>query len=233
MKKIILCGFNWSGCRALDLLIKRNYEVYVYTHKSPWHINDLIDFCKYKNVKFSTEKISIENLPFNPDIIISVFYRYIISEEVINKVNKKIFNLHPSLLPKYRGCSSTTWAIINGESHSGFTYHYIEKGVDEGNIIIQKKEEIYEFDTQETLYTRLMYKGLDYFYEALDLVIKGDKGKRQKGQSIYYPRGCPHNGEINKKWDLEMKKRFIRAMTYPPYKPATLDQKNIFSIDNL
>ena len=90
MKKIILCGFNWSGCRALDLLIKRNYEVFVYTHKSPWHINDLINFCKYKNIKFSTEKISIENLPFNPDIIISIFYRYIISEEVINKVNKNL-----------------------------------------------------------------------------------------------------------------------------------------------
>ena len=45
-KKIILCGYNWAGCKALEMLLERNYEVFVYTHESPWYINDLIEFCR-------------------------------------------------------------------------------------------------------------------------------------------------------------------------------------------
>ena len=232
-KKIILCGYNWSGCKALDLLLERNYEVFVYTHESPWHVNDLIEFCKYKKVNFSTEKIAINNLPFLPNIITSIYYRYIIDQEIINIVNKKIFNLHPSLLPEYKGCSSLTWAMINGEPYCGFTYHYIQKEVDKGNIILQVEEKIYEFDTQQSLYSRIMFKSLEHFNEALDMVIAGNPGKEQPNKGSFYKRGCPHNGELNVEWDIDKQKRFIKAMVNPPLDPAKLKGKDIFSFDDL
>lgn len=232
-KKIILCGYNWAGCKALELLLNRNYEVFVYTHESPWHVNNLIEFCNQKKVKFSTEKITLNNLPFVPNIITSIFYRYIIDEEVINIVNKKIFNLHPSLLPEYKGCSSLTWAIVNGETNCGFTYHYIEKEVDKGNIILQVEEKIYEFDTQQSLYSRIMFKSLEYFNEVLDMVIANNPGKKQPIKGSFYKRGCPHNGELNIEWDTEKQKRFIKAMIHPPLDPAKYKGKNIFSFDDL
>ena len=71
-------------------------------------------------------------------MICSIYYRYIIEEEIINCVNGKIFNLHPSLLPNYKGCSSLTWAMINGEAEVGYSYHYIDVTLDTGNVILQK-----------------------------------------------------------------------------------------------
>jgi methionyl-tRNA formyltransferase len=125
--KIILCGYNWTGCKALAYLIDAGHTVFVFTHKSPYYIPSLIDFCEEKEVAYSTKNISKTELPFKPDVSCSVFYRYIIKDWVIESCNGKIFNLHPSLLPDYKGCSSLTWALINGEKKTGFTYHYIDK----------------------------------------------------------------------------------------------------------
>ncbi len=225
MKNIILCGYNWSACKALELLLERRYNIYVYTHKSEWYINDLESFCIRKKIPYSLEKISISNLPFKPDLICSIYYRNIISKDIIDHVSKNIINLHPSLLPNYRGCSSLTWALINGEKEVGFTYHFIDQEVDTGNIIIQKKEKVYDFDTQQSLYYRVMFNGLNYFYEAIDLVFSGYKGKPQEGETSFYKRGCPHKGELNKSWPLDYKERFIRAMINPPLPRAKIEQQ--------
>ncbi len=233
MKKIILCGYNWPGCKSLEKLLLENNNVYVYTHKSPWHICSLADFCKLKNVAYTYDKISVQNLPFKPDLIISIYYRYLIGQDVINRANGSAFNLHPSLLPKYKGCSSITWAMINGEEYSGFSYHYLTKDIDSGNIIFQSKEKIYGFDTQETLYNRIMFNAMDAFNDVLRLVSEGYKGLPQIGESSFFPRGCPYDGEINPSWDLSKKHRFIRAMTNPPYPPAKYRGNIIHKIDDL
>ena len=166
-------------------------------------------------------------------MIASIYYRYIFDEEIINIVNKRIFNLHPSLLPEYKGCSSLTWAIINGESNCGFTYHYVQKEVDKGNILLQVKEKIYEFDTQQSLYSRIMFKSLEYFNEVLDMVTVGYPEKEQLKKGSFYKGGCPYNGELNMEWDDSKKKRFIRSMINPPLDPAKFQGKDIFSFDDL
>lgn len=223
--KVILCGYHWTGCKALELLMQEGHQVYVYTHKTENCIADLEGLCIKKQVAYTLDRISIDNLPFVPDIICSVYYRYIISKDIILRVERKIFNLHPALLPKYRGCSSLTWAMINGETECGFTYHYIDEGCDTGNILIQKSIEIEDFDTQLSLYNRIMFESMKYFLEAFTLVTKGDKGTPQEGESSQYRRGCPYNGILDDNMDEPMKERFIRAMCYPPYPSAKyLDQ---------
>ena len=123
--------------------------------------------------------------------------------------------------------------MINGESHCGFTYHYIQKEVDAGNIILQVEEKIYEFDTQQSLYSRLMFKSLDYFNEVIDMVIAGNPGEKQSNKGKIYKRGCPHNGVLNRKWDINKQKRFIKAMINPPLEPAKLEGKDILSFYDL
>jgi len=228
--KVVLCGYNWIGCKALELLTSRGYEVYVYTHDSPDYVNDLAAYCEKKGIPYTTDRINKDNLPFQPDIICSIYYRYIIKPDVINYVKGKIFNLHPSLLPDYRGCSSLTWAMINGEKYAGFSYHYILQGIDTGNIIIQRTLKIEEWDTQITVYHRAMFEASQEFLNAFDLVCEGYKGLEQNiNDSRYYKRGAPHNGEINKQWSDEQTERFIRAMVYPPMPYAKLDGKEIKS----
>jgi len=194
--KVILCGYHWTGCKALDLLLDKGHEVFVYTHESPYHIPSVKDMCIKRNISFSTGNISESDLPFIPDVICSIYYRYIIKKKIIDSCNGKIFNLHPSLLPKYRGCSSLTWAIINGESEAGFSYHYVDEGCDTGNILLQERIKIEEWDTQETLYNKVLFAAMDCFYEAFKMVASGTPGYPQTGEVSYFKRGCPFNGEI-------------------------------------
>jgi len=228
-RKIILCGYNWIGCAVLDYLIKEKFEIFVYTHDNPSHINSLKDLCIKKSIPFSLEKCTIDNLPFIPEIICSIYYRYIIDKEIIKLVKGKIFNVHPSLLPAYRGCSSLTWAMINNEKNVGFTYHYITEGIDEGNIILQKKIEIQDWDTQITLYHRIMFEAFKQFANSFKKVCNGFLGYKQNSYAQYYKRGCPYAGQIDLTWDVNQIERFIRAMTYPPLPYAKIGNVEIKS----
>lgn len=219
--RVILCGYHWTGCKALSLLLQDGHQVYVFTHDSPAHVPSLIDYAESLNVPYSVKRIRGFRLPFKPDIICSVYYRHIIPIDVIDACGGRIFNLHPSLLPAYRGCSSLTWAMVNGETQVGFTYHYVDAGIDTGNILIQQAVAVEPFDTQETLYTRVMYLAMGRFSEAFALVARGEPGRPQGEGGSFYRRGAPLNGEIDGSWNEEKVRRFIRAMTYPPYPPAS------------
>lgn len=231
--KVLLCGFHWTGCCALEQLCSEGHEVFVYTHECPYHIPSLIEFCKERKIKFSTEKISVSNLPFSPDLICSIYYRNLIDSQIIELCENKIFNLHGSLLPKYRGCSSLTWAMINGENEVGYTYHYIDNGCDTGKIIRQESLEIFDWDTQETLFMRVMFESMKCFKTVVHLVMSGYSGSSQTGKASFYRRGCPNDGKIDPDWDMEKKRRFVRAMIYPPYPPAKFQNKEVKSLDDL
>lgn len=229
--KVILCGYHWTGCKALTELLGRGYRVYVYTHPVENACPDLAGLCRKLDVPYSLEKITRENLPFQPDMICSIYYRYIIGGDVIRAANGKIFNLHPALLPKYRGCSSLTWAMVNGETECGFTYHYIDEGCDTGRILLQKAIAIEPFDTQLTLYHRVMVRSMEPFLPVCDLVVAGYEGSEQTGEASYYKRGCPYDGVIDPAWDRARAERFIRAMLYPPYPAARYEGKYVLSLE--
>ena len=232
MKNVILCAYNLIGCEVLSLLIEKNFNVFVYTHKSPYHIPNLIEFCTKNKIPFTTDKIKIENIPFKPDIICSLYYRFIIPVEVINYCNGRIFNLHPSILPDYKGCSSITWAIINNEEFTGYTYHYIDSKIDTGDIISQKKIKINAFDNQVTLYYKVMIEALKDFTNVFNFVIENRKGIPQTQDGKYYKRGAPFGGEIDEKWNFEKTERFIRAMIHPPYPLAQFNNEAVQSFDS-
>jgi len=227
--KVILCGYNWIGCAVLNYLLELNYEIFVFTHDNPPYVNSLKELCIKKKIPYSLKKINKENLPFTPNIICSIYYRYFISNDIINIVKGKIFNLHPSLLPYYKGCSSITWAMINGEEKTGFTYHYITENIDGGNIILQKEILIEDWDTQITLYHRVMFEAFKFFDKAFNKVVNNYKGRKQIDFNNYYKRGCPKNGQIDLTWSDEKIERFIRAMVYPPMPYAKIGNVEIKS----
>jgi len=141
-------------------------------------------------------------------------------------------NLHPSLLPKYRGCSSLTWSMIKGDKVAGFSYHYMEEECDTGNIILQEELPIYSYDNQLSLYQRAMVRSLDKFNQAFQLLINGYDGTPQSGEASYFARGATNNGEINKDWGHKKIKNFIRAMINPPLPYAVYKEKEIKSYED-
>lgn len=220
-KNVVLCGYNWAGCRALDILLEMGCNVFVCTHKNPDYVPSLYDYCIELGIPVTVDSVNNTSFPFIPEYLCSVYYRYIIGKAFLESINFKAMNLHPSLLPKYRGCSSLVWAMIELETETGFSYHYIDKSCDTGNIILQKKLPIFKFEIQTNIYQRVMFEALANFEKAFELLRSGYKGEEQVGESSYFPRGAPESGEIKDNWSDSKIKVFIKAMICPPLPYAT------------
>ena len=80
----------------------------------------------------------------------------ILSRNFIKKFKGKIINIHPSLLPKYKGLNTHQRAIDNNEKFSGCTIHFVNHKLDSGKIILQKKVKIYKQDTSKSLAKRIL-----------------------------------------------------------------------------
>ena len=230
--KVILCVYHWVGCKVLEHVLQREdiSDVAVFTHKPTDETPDISEVAKTHDIYYSFNSINQSILPFKPDIISSVYYRYIIKPKIIRACNGKIFNMHPSLLPKHRGCSSVPWSIIEGDNITGVSFHYIDESIDTGRIILQAAIPIRDDETQATLYQTIMERGLSFWPSAFELVKIGISGVEQFGEPSYHLRGCPYNGEINDEWSLEKVERFIRAMIYPPYPTASYKGQAITSL---
>lgn len=108
----------------------------------------------------------------NADLFIVVAFR-ILPREVYTIPSKGSFNLHASLLPKYRGAAPIQWALINGEKETGVTTFFLEEKVDTGNIILQEKIVISEEDDYGTLYNKLKVLGAEVVLKTVDLIESG------------------------------------------------------------
>lgn len=91
----------------------------------------------------------------NPDIICVVAYGNYIPKAYIDLCKYEPVNVHPSLLPKYRGSSPIQWAVLNGDKETGCSTMYISPKMDAGDIILQEKVEIGEYETTGELWDRL------------------------------------------------------------------------------
>lgn len=228
--KVILCGYQWSGCKALKKINARKdiSDIFVYTHKSEYYYSDLAEYCNDLAIKFTYKKISLNNLPFKPDIICSVSYSFIIPNNVLKLVDNRAFNIHPSLLPSYKGCSSVTWALVNGEKKYGFSYHLISKKIDSGKIIYQKALDLEKFDLQYTAYYRVMFESLKPFNKIFNSIVKRKFNIiSSKTKASYYKRGAPFNGIIDEKWSVDFIKKFIKSMIFPPKKNAIFKRSEV------
>ena len=108
-----------------------------------------------------------------PDLFIVVAFR-ILPKEVYSIPERGAFNLHGSLLPKYRGAAPIQWALINGEKETGVTTFFLEDKVDTGNIIIQEKLAIQNEDDFGSLHDKMMMLGADVIMRTIDLIESGN-----------------------------------------------------------
>jgi methionyl-tRNA formyltransferase len=113
---------------------------------------------------------TLENL--KADIFVIVAFR-ILPEVIFTMPPKGTINLHPSLLPKYRGAAPINWAIINGEDITGVTTIFIKKEIDAGNLILQEQVPIQPDETAGSLHDRLAAIGANLLIESLDKIERG------------------------------------------------------------
>lgn len=108
-----------------------------------------------------------------PDVIVVVAFR-ILPPEVFQAASRGAFNLHGSLLPKYRGAAPINHAIMNGESETGVTTFFLRPEVDTGNIILQKTMPIGPDDTAGDVHDRMMHLGAEAVVETVRLIESGE-----------------------------------------------------------
>jgi methionyl-tRNA formyltransferase len=109
-----------------------------------------------------------------PELIWVNSYSMIVRNDVLNIPKLGGINIHGALLPQYRGCNPTEWAIINGEHETGVTLHEMSSEIDEGNIIAQKKVPLYYADTWRDATDRVLEATDLLINENLELIIKGE-----------------------------------------------------------
>ena len=230
--KLLLCGYHAVGAEVLRHVAARDdvSDLALFTHSPGRGVPDIREVATDLGVPFTVRSINHVALPFVPDVISVVFYRYIIRAPVIRACGGRIFNLHPSLLPRHRGCSSVPWAIIAGDTQTGVTYHTIDEAVDTGRVLLQAAVPIGPATTQGQLYESCMARGAEFWPAAFALVRGGFAGGAQLGTPCYHPRGVPYGAQIQDGWSDARVERFIRAMTYPPLPGATYRDQPVASL---
>ncbi len=122
-----------------------------------------------------------------PDLIITCAYGQIIPESVLNIPKIGSFNVHASLLPKYRGGAPIHHALMNGEEKTGITIMYMDKGMDSGDIITQEEYQIKETDNVGTLHEVLSQIGAKLLIETLPSIInKTNPRQKQNLEEVTY-----------------------------------------------
>jgi methionyl-tRNA formyltransferase len=222
MNNIVFCGFGNLGKECMKAIIDNGYQIsFVLTHKDD-EVNSVDTFAKINQIDYSyldTRKNldlfikKIQNL--NPEFILSVNYRYIIPKEIFS-LAKFSFNIHGSLLPKYRGRTPHVWSIINGENESGITSHLIEEDVDTGDIILQK---VIPIESQDTGYNLLKKFESEYpviLIASINKLINGTMLTKQNNKiASFYGKRTPEMGYIDfRKYAIEII-NFVRAQAEP------------------
>jgi methionyl-tRNA formyltransferase len=149
-----------------------------------------------------------------PDVMVTVAYGKIIPREILALPPLGCINLHPSLLPKYRGASPIPRAIEAGEAVTGVTIMYQSEALDAGDIIFQREVPIDPADTAQTLEDKLARIGADALVEALTLIAQRRAPRRPQDHdaATYVGKLSKEDGRIDWTAPAASLADFVRAM---------------------
>jgi len=190
-------------------------------HKDPV----LVEEGQKNNIEvFWTKNINSEEFinlikTYNLDLIVSMSFNQIFKKAIINVPRLKTINCHAGKLPFYRGRNILNWVLINDEKEFGITVHYVDEGIDTGDIILQEVYSITDEDNYGTLLERSYTGCADILYRAIKLVQSGNVKPRK--QSDIDPVGsyCGIRSQGDELLDWNQTSReifnFVRAISKP------------------
>jgi methionyl-tRNA formyltransferase len=233
--RILFFGYSEVGYQCLSLLLERGDNVVaLFTHED--NPNEKIWFktpavaAREKGVPvFTPEKIAtpewLERIAgLRPDLILSVYYRNMISTKILGLAPLGAFNLHGSLLPKYRGRAPINWAVLHGEPRIGMTLHRMVKAPDAGAVVDQDGVDLDPRDTAEQAFRKVLPCARRVIARQIDALLAGaaQETPQDESQATYFGGRKPEDGRID--WNKSSTRIFnlIRAVT-DPYPGAFTD----------
>ena len=154
---------------------------------------------------------------FNADLFVVVAFR-ILPKEVFAIPPKGSFNLHGSLLPKYRGAAPIQWALIKGEKETGLTTFALDEKVDTGNIYLQEKIKINYEDNFGTLHDKMSTAGAELVLRTVELIEGGNFELKKQDDSLASPapKITKDTGKIEWNKSAEEIHNLVRALSPHP-----------------
>jgi len=167
--------------------------------------------------KMNSESYLEHIAKWQPDVLLALGWYFMIPRRVRKSVPLGCVGIHASLLPKYRGGAPIPWAIINGETESGVTFFYFSDGIDDGDIIAQKRFSIEKKDDVAMVYKKATSTSIEILQEYLPMLATNTAPRIQQdhNQATNFPQRSPEDGLIDWSWDAKRIRDFIRAQTHP------------------
>ena len=239
---LLVFAYHDVGYECLDALIQNDeYILAVITHK-----DDPEEEIWFRSVAKLARKYDIPvqtpdsmNTPdwierirsWAPDLIFSFYYRNMIHEEILKIPRLGAFNMHGSLLPKYRGRVPINWAILHGEKTTGVTLHHMVKRPDAGDIVDQEAVPIGPDDTAQEVFNKCVTAARLVLLRQIEALTTGTAPRRaqDESQATYFGGRKPEDGLIDWTQSAENIYNLIRAVTQPyPGAFTQVDGKKLF-----
>lgn len=226
-KLCIVAAYHEMGYVGLETILKHGWEVAaVYTHEDNTNENiwwrSVADLARENNIPVEFANISdpaqAEKLKsYDADYLFSIYYRTLISDEVLKTFNDHAFNLHGSLLPKYRGRAPVNWVLIDGEIETGVTLHHMIQKADAGDIVDQEWVPIEDDETAQTLYTKMTDASVNVWDRCLGWFERGKAPRfaQDLTKGSYRGRRGPEDGKLDFAWSAKRCFNMIRGVTHP------------------
>lgn len=226
--KVIVAAYHNMGCVGLAALARCGFDIVgVFTHPDDSNENiwfdSVAEWAAARDVSvFSPHNINhpiwIEKIrSLQPDVLFSFYYRQLICQQILNIPPRGCFNLHGSLLPKYRGRAPVNWVLVNGEHETGVTLHHMTIRADAGDIVAQVPVPIRAYDTARSLNTTLVAAAGEMLANILPMIKAGNAPRtaQDHAKASYFGRRCAQDGEIDWSCSAESIRNLIRATTQP------------------
>ncbi|WP_444437681.1 bifunctional UDP-4-amino-4-deoxy-L-arabinose formyltransferase/UDP-glucuronic acid oxidase ArnA [Pseudomonas sp. A6] len=226
--KTLVFAYHDIGCAGIEALLAAGYQIdAVFTHADDARENrffgSVAQLCAQRGIPVHAPEDVNHPLwiarirELQPQFIFSFYYRHLLGEELLACARRGAFNLHGSLLPRYRGRAPANWVLVNGESETGVTLHRMVKRPDAGAIIAQQRVAIDAEDTALSLHGKLREAAGELLDRLLPAMLEGDFVEREQdeSQASYFGRRTPADGQLDWRRPAGELHNLVRAVTQP------------------
>jgi methionyl-tRNA formyltransferase len=226
--RILVFAYHNVGHDCLDVLLDRGEDIIaVVTHEDDPHeeiwFRSVADLARRNGVPIYTP-LSVNTTEWirrirewKPDLIFSFYYRSMINSEILGIPRLGAFNMHGSLLPKYRGRVPVNWAVLNGERETGATLHHMVKRADAGDIVDRQAVPIGPDDTALEVFTKVAAAARAVLERRIDEIKAGAAPRlpQDESQATTFGGRRPEDGRID--WTKSARAIYdlVRAVTRP------------------
>lgn len=232
MTQAVVFAYHNVGVRCLSVLLAHNVKILlVVTHtdnpnETIW-FDSVAEFAALHDIPVitpddpNTPEVVERIRSLQPDFLFSFYYRNMLKKEILDLPRNGAYNMHGSLLPKYRGRVPVNWAIIRGEKETGSTLHVMNEKPDNGAIVDQQAVPILPDDTALEVFHKVTCAAEITLNRCLPALIDGSAKLTPQDLSLggYFGGRRPEDGKIHWKDSAQSIHNLVRAVA-PPYPGA-------------